>query len=439
MNTSPLKAHTRLIVPLLACALSLTACGQDQSGPHGGEDVSHDLPNLDLGHALTDDQLANSGIKTSAPTSTKVTTTLTLPAMAVEDLDEQAHVNSILPGVVTRVAADLGHEVDGGALMCTIRSAVLAQAVSDIHTARAVLASSMRMQEKELAVLDRCVELAQGAEHRERELAAKGFGTARQLADAKAALQQAELERDRRILELEQKIAKENELLSASMSKLAAWGFNPDYLNTQDAAIGQYSLYASKPGVVMGRHITEGEFVDTQTQLFLIQGMREVWMLASVFENQIRFVDEGAAATVRFNAYPDLVIEGTVDHIHHDLDVDTRSVKARVKVRNRPLAGRNDEHPLLPGMYGSIEVRTGEVMAKTAVPTGALLKEGNREYLFTKDRSGVFRRRFVETGLRTSDVVQITSDLPADEEVVVEGMFALESILHTDTVNEHDH
>lgn len=439
MNFSATYFPKHIAKTLVAALLVLSACGQEPQAHFDSEEYAEVLPDLDAGYQLSADQITNAGIQSTAADSRTLTTTLTLPAMAVEDLDEQSHVNSILPGVITNVAAELGHEVEQGALMCTIRSATLAQAVADVHLARTVLKTSMRMQDRELEIHQRCVALAQSTQDREQQMSKEGFGTATALANAQIALQEAELARDRRALELEQQIAHQNETLSAALAQLHAWGFDSDFPDSPEASIGIYSLYASKPGVVMERHITEGEYVDAQTQLFLIQGMEIVWMLASVFENQIRFVNEGAGAVVHFNAYPDLVVEGVVDHIHHDLDIDTRSVKARVQVRNHPLPGRKDPHPLLPGMYGTITVETGSVDAKVVIPASTILREGDRDYIFTTDGAGTFQRRFVQIGLRTNDYAEVLSGIELGEQVITDGLFILESLLHADVVSEHNH
>ena len=189
---------------------------------------------------------------------------------------------------------------------------------------------------------------------------------------------------------------------------------------------------------MLERHVTVGEFVDAETKLFLIQGMDEVWMLAAAFENQLRFLDEGDSATVRFDAFPEMEVEGIVDHIHHGLETDTRSVRARVKVRNRPLPGRSESHPLLPGMFGSIEIEIGEVQAELVVPAAALLEESGREFLFTME-GNLVQRHFVETGMRTAQGVEVLHGLSPGAEVVVEGVFLLKSMMHMDAIGDHDH
>jgi cobalt-zinc-cadmium efflux system membrane fusion protein len=432
--------HTnfRFIALLLTAGALLPACGQEKATPESAESMQA-APDLDKGHVMSDDQILNAGIETTTAVAKSLTATLVLPAMATEDLDEQVHVNSVLPGVVIKVAAELGFEVERGALMCTIRSADLAEAAATVHAARSVLATSMHMQSRELEIHHRQVLLAIANQEREEAASERGFGTARDLAEAKIATQEAELARDRRSLELEQQIARQNSDLVSAIAKLNAWGFEESYVDSPESTIGEYSLFASAGGVVMERHVTQGESVDAQTQLFLIQGMEEVWMLASVFENQLRFVDEGATATVRFNAYPGMSIAGVVDHIHHDLDIDTRSVKARVKVKNHGVLDRIDQHPLLPGMYGSMEVVTGKVDAKVTVPVSGLLDSDNRSYLFTLDEEYGFRRRFVKIGLRTNTEVEILDGIEAGEQVVTAGIFILESLLKTDAIGEHSH
>ncbi|MFK5957060.1 MAG: efflux RND transporter periplasmic adaptor subunit [Planctomycetota bacterium] len=436
-----LHHNKTFILPLCGLLALFVACGQNQEElKQANETEEHkDELNFQTGAQLTAEQRLLANIQTVPAVSKALVTSMTLSAVAEQDLDNQTHVNSPLPGVVIEIQAALGDEVEIGDPLCTIRSAPLAQAVADMRSAQVELESFLQLQKQELVLLQRGVNIAEDAVEREEKLSREGFGTSRQLADAKAALQVEELRRDRRALELEQLIAKSEISLEAIGTKIESWGLEKSISTTISGAMGIFSLSAQSKGVVLERHITPGEAVDSQTQLFLIQGMEEVWMLASVFENQLRYLNEGTPAKVRFNAFPSMLIEGIVDHIHHDLDHDTRSVKARIKVRNRPFEGRTEPHPLLPGMFGSVEIETNRRFVDVAIPASSILTEGEEEYVFTMTKQGIVRQRFIETGLRSKDEVEVLKGLSAGDNVVIEGMFTLKSMSHMDSIGGHDH
>lgn len=435
-----MRPRPTYLLLLFGSLFLLLSCSKDlhlaDSLKEEGED--HQEINLDEGYSLTQEQIVNAQIETTTAGPRLLISTMRLPAIAGPDLDEQSHVNAVLPGVVVKIQASLGEEVEVGDQMCTIRSATLAEAIANLHRNRHILVATENLLAREGDLLDRGASIAQEALDREEELSKNGFGTARMLAGAKASLQKAELAKDRRMMELQQRLEIDRIAVLAAEERIAAWGFDLSIADRGEDATGTYTLHAGASGVVLERHVTIGEFVDAETKLFLVQGMEEVWMLANAFENQLRFLDEGAAATVRFDAFPNMTIDGVVDHIHHDLDTETRTVKARVKVRNRPLAERREPHPLLPGMFGSIEIAIAEVQAEVVVPAAALLEEDGKEFLFTLEDS-VVQRHFVETGMQTAQGVEILHGLAPGAHVVTEGVFLLKSMMHMDSIGDHDH
>lgn len=432
MSTS--HFHCRLLALLLLPGFALS-CGSSDT-PTEDQLPAADAPNLDAGVSLSADQVSNSGIRVEPPRIKDLTRSLVFPAMAEADLDRQSHVNAAVPGVVIGISAELGQDVETGQPLCRVQSPALAEAAAELRQARASLESTTLMRERELTLLQRGIEVAKAALDRQQASFDSGFGSATSLSEAQAAYQTARLALESRQLELERQSAQEANRLTTAESRLAAWGFSAGYADSEDGRDGSFTILARQGGVILERHITLGEFVDSGDHLFLIQDMNLIWMLASVFETQIAAIDEGVDAIVRFHAFPELTIRGTVDHIHHDLDPETRSVHARVKVANMPMDGRSDPHPLLPGMYGSIEIETAHAKAATVVPTRSLQRDGETDYLFTLATDGLYRRRMVQIGLRTREEAEVLSGLPVGEEVVVEGVFILESLLHAEEIGE---
>ncbi len=89
----------------------------------------------------------------------------------------------------------------------------------------------------------------------------------------------------------------------------------------------------------------------------------------------------------------------------------------------------NPDGLLVPGMLVSFRVLTGDRQGVLKLPAGTLVQEnGNYSVYVIEDKGGdsYARLRSVETGLRTSDEVQIVSGLKPGERVVLFGQTMLE-------------
>jgi membrane fusion protein (multidrug efflux system) len=89
----------------------------------------------------------------------------------------------------------------------------------------------------------------------------------------------------------------------------------------------------------------------------------------------------------------------------------------------------NPEGKLIPGLLVSFRVMTGERSGVVKIPVGCLMetREGFSVYVVERGRedANVVRLKRVETGLRTSDEVEITSGIEAGERVVEFGQSRL--------------
>ena len=87
-----------------------------------------------------------------------------------------------------------------------------------------------------------------------------------------------------------------------------------------------------------------------------------------------------------------------------------------------------------------MEAETGnDVEAVTAVLREALLREGDRSFVFVRAEPGTFERRWVETGTETERWAEVVAGLSPGDEVVVEGAFLLKSQSMADELGGHHH
>src|SRR5581483_2088605 len=105
-------------------------------------------------------------------------------------------------------------------------------------------------------------------------------------------------------------------------------------------------------GVVMQKRVIEGQMVRAGEELYRIVDLTTIWVIADVAEQDLGLVQVGAPATVTFRAFPGKAFEGRVTFVLHELDMGTRTAKARIEVHN-------PDHIIKHEMFADVEIRTG--------------------------------------------------------------------------------
>jgi len=428
----------------LALPVSISGCsGQtDSPGEFVPQPVEPDGRAASLLLELSSQQVASAGIRTTPVGPGLFETTLELSAVVGQNLDTQAHVNPRVPGIVIRIQGHLGKKVAAGDPLCQIDSVELGRAVSDFQKAGMILKNSETALAQERSLLDRGVGIARKIFEREKDLAEKEITTLRFFYDAEKALQEAQLRRDSRILELQRRIDQDQVDFATARTRLLILGMHPeDYLvagEKDSGTEGRYLIRAPRGGVIVSRDVTEGEFVDSEMTLFEIQDLETVWVQASAYEQDLARVAVGAKARVFLNALPANPFHGKVDFIDYHVDPDTRSAAVRIVVENDPLEEWKEPFPLRPGMFGRVEILTGSREVAAMIPESAIVHEGETESVFVRLEPGRFQNRSIRTTPGTGGVVEVLEGLEPGEDVVVQGTFALKSFARKGEIGEED-
>jgi membrane fusion protein, copper/silver efflux system len=234
-----------------------------------------------------------------------------------------------------------------------------------------------------------------------RSAPASGAGSPGATAPASQAV--AELERDAR-----QRL----ELLGVATEDI-------DLIAQTGQALRAMNVRAPVRGHVARRSVLRGVYVLPGTELFQITDLSTVWVLADVYESELGRVRVGQRAALTVAAWPGQKFEGRVTFISPVLSAGSRTLQARIELRN---AGMK----LRPGMYGEVTLDTGATDAVT-VPRDALVDTGDVQYVFVARGMGRFAPRRVRTGGATDTRVAILEGLADGERVVTTANFLLDS------------
>ncbi len=182
-------------------------------------------------------------------------------------------------------------------------------------------------------------------------------------------------------------------------------------------------------GVVTQKHANEGMRIDPGMPVYTLADLSRVWVQATVYEQQLPFLQEGAAATMTLDYLPGREFEGVVDFIYPTLEQGSREVRVR-------LVFDNPEGVLKPGMFATVRIAgspattmdEGETSGGVLVPRSAVIDTGERQVAFVSLGRGRFEPRELELGVSVDDDrVQVLSGLEPGEQVVISGQFLLDS------------
>jgi cobalt-zinc-cadmium efflux system membrane fusion protein len=154
------------------------------------------------------------------------------------------------------------------------------------------------------------------------------------------------------------------------------------------------SLRAPISGSIVEQNVTSGTGVrslDNSPNLFTIADLSDVWLLCDVFENDLHRVHLGDSAEVRLNAFPDRVFSGHVGNISTVLDPTTRTAKVRLELANPGGLMRT-------GMFATATFHSRTQQLRPTVPTTAILRLHDKDWVFVPLGGNRFRRLEVQAG-----------------------------------------
>jgi len=213
-------------------------------------------------------------------------------------------------------------------------------------------------------------------------------------------------------------------LLEATRTRLEYYDITPEQISRLEetgAPSKAMTIHSPHRGVVIAKHANEGMRVDEGMQVYRIADLSKVWVMVTLYEYQLPFVEAGQRAVMTLSYIPGQEFEGKVIYVYPYLDAQTRQVSVRLEFDNPTLL-------LKPGMYANVELRSTLAGERTLAPRSAILDTGARQIAFVSLGEGRFEPRDVHVGVETmAGEVEILDGLRPGEMVVTSGQFLLDS------------
>ena len=211
-------------------------------------------------------------------------------------------------------------------------------------------------------------------------------------------------------------------LLEAAAERLKQWGVPQREIARLDpTGQVQQELEIESPvsGYITERNALPNLTVLPETHLYTVADLSTVWVFAEVFQNDLGRIKVGDRATLIVDAYPGRVFEGRVNFLYPQVDMTTRTVRAR-------LAFSNPSLKLTPGMFVNVTLKI-PMGKQLLIPASGVLQSGTRQVVFLNRSDGYLEPREVQLGPRAGDDFIVLKGLQEGDEIVTSANFLIDS------------
>jgi cobalt-zinc-cadmium efflux system membrane fusion protein len=384
--------------------------GHDDHADEGHEDQGDERPDEDdhAGHdhaahgdeeeglRLTPEQFKRFGIVVESADAGSLRNEVSLPGEIVFNEDRVVHMVPRVAGIAREVRKSVGENVEANEIVAVIESRELADAKSEYLAAKARLA------------------LAEKTFTREKALREKGVSSEQDFLEAEQALAEARIE------------------LRSAEQKLHALGLTENAvqaLDTEhDEGITRYEIRSPIRGVVTEKHISLGESLEADADIFTVVDARSVWVNLTVYTKDLAAVRMGQDVVLKVD-HSGAQARGEISMVTPFVEESTRSATARVVLDN-------SDGQWMPGTFATGFISISESDLSVVVPRQAVQNIEGRDVVFI-EHEGEFEMTPVTTGRSDRDRIELVAGLEPGMRYVAEGAFQLKATVITSALGSH--
>ena len=370
-----------IIMPNVLAAESHREEQHDES--HSGEE-HHDEEVV----RLSDAELKEFNIILATARRGSMDKRIELPGEIALNADRMAHVVPRVEGIVRKVLVTVGDKVKKGDLIAVLDSGELAIAKAAY-----------------LAAIER-EKLALANYQREKHLWEKKVTSHKEYLDVQQKLAEIKIER------------------RSAEQQLHALGISNEVLEKlpkdAESSFTRFEIRAPQDGTIIEKHITFGENVNSDADIFTVADLSSVWVELNVYQKDLISIRKGQKTKIIVgHGIPSA--QGIISWVSPRLNEATRTAKARLILDNK-------NGDLRPGLFVNGKVTVASFAAKIIVAKRALQTFEGKTVLFVRTEEG-FEPSAVKIGKKNADYVEILSGLNSGQIYVDKGAFTLKAQL----------
>lgn len=416
------------------------------------------------------DQVDKIGLKIETVGETLSSEAMSVAATGVVQPNayKETPVIPLLGGVVRKVNAELGQSVGKGQTLAVIFSDELAASQSRYlalqteaqtarqnyeRTARLVKISPVSNAELDQALArlkTAQAELEEHHKHHQRTVSLLEIGAVSReefeqattkLRTAEADVEEARKRYDRAVRvaeinpvsrsEFEQAAVKrqtaESDLATAKQ-RLLLLGLPSQRVNSlrsPSQITSEVSITAPVAGTITKRDVNQGVVVEANKEMMRVTNLGSVWVIAQVYEKDIRLLRTGSGASITTESYPNRLFRGHVTYVDPNINQETRTAQVRIELEN-------PGQVLKIGMYVNVAFGSMGVAERTmpVIRAAAIQNMNDKQVVFiATEQPNVFAVRPVRLGKENNGQFIVLEGLNVGDRIVTEGSFLLRAEL----------
>lgn len=305
-------------------------------------------------------------------TESPIKNQLLVTGKIVADENRQIKIFPQVSGTVTAVHVHSGYYVKAGQVLAELRSSEMANFNSELSGAEASVASARRdLSAKE-------------------DMFNGGLVSAKEVEEARNEFKRvsSELQRAEQVLQI----------------------------NGGDRH-ASYKIKSAISGFVIDKKLTDHMQLrpDNADPVFVIADISNVWAMINIYESDISFIHQGDSVALTTLSYPGKTFYGTIDKIYQMLDPETKTMRAKINIRNEDLL-------LKPEMFVTAKVRNEQRGSSLSISDKALIFDNDKYYVVVRTPDGpevkrvtiaekLNGRAYISEGLKSGDQVVCSRQL----------------------------
>lgn len=231
----------------------------------------------------------------------------------------------------------------------------------------------------------------------------------------------------RELLEAKKMSGISPQLYEAAKEKLRLWRISDkqiEQIESSGNVTTTLDVHTDASGVVTKRQVALGDYISTGSIMMEIANLSSVWVVLDAYESDLSWIKTGSIITFTVPSIPGRDFTATIQYIIPVVNPETRSVDVRAVVPN---TGNFLKPEML--VNATLQTKMDTKATGLAIPATAVLWTGKRSVVYVKQQGSTpaFERREITLGARMKDMYLIENGLDEGEEVVSNGVFAVDA------------
>ena len=220
-------------------------------------------------------------------------------------------------------------------------------------------------------------------------------------------------------------------LYQSAIDKLIALDIHPKEIERlkNQKKVKEINVLSPTNAIILKKEVNQGSAVQKGKLLIQLANIDKLWFIAQVYQKDLNFLKQDMDAIIKVDGQ-DVSYKTKVDYIYPYVNKENKSVNVRFILDNTSLK-------LYPNMFGVVKLRNSKRTMLT-LPKTAVLNKGSKFYVFKPISKKEFEPIEVEVNRISSNKYEILDGLQANEEVINNALFLLDSDALTNALYEEE-